>query len=363
MFGLTSNLILWLFTSFSVISVLSVVIFWKHLFKKGFLNFFLRLILLLLCQILIIATLGISFNRSNGFYTSWGDLFGKSVDYSTVAIDSNTSKPLDASILKNAQKSLNGQVIIKDIVKGEKSGISNVVYIVLPRGVVSQIKSGNPIDLTRTKIVEFLAGYPSQPEIWLRSLNISRALVQSEKSNPSTSIIGVIPAVNVAGKEDLECMNFPNGGIQAETWLSTDLHSFVNHRLGISPTRWGLMGVSAGGWCSAMLSIKHEDLFYGAVSIAGYYRPDLAQKTDPTIKLKLEKDYAFTQLEAAMTGKMNMLLIASVEDIFSYKETLNFRASKHPNIDYQYIEIASGGHNARVWISQLVPSINWLKQH
>jgi hypothetical protein len=362
MFELTSNFIFWLFISLSFISVFSLILLWRQLFRKGLMNILMRFLLLALCQILILSTLGIGFNRSNGFYTSWSDLLGKSVDYSSVAIPSNTSNPIDAAILKSAQKSLNGQVIIKQYVTGEKSGISNIVYIVLPRSAVSQIENGKSIDLTNTKVVEFLAGYPSQPEIWMRSLNIAKALANTEQANPGTSIIGVIPAVNVAGKEDLECMNFPNGGIQTETWLTTDLHSFVDHRLGISPTRWGVMGVSAGGWCSAMLSIKHEDLFYGAVSIAGYYRPALSQKTDPAVKLKLDAVYAFPVLEAAMTGKMNMLLIASVDDIYSYQETSKFRALNHANIDYQYIEIASGGHNARVWTSQLGTSLNWLKQ-
>ena len=363
MLGLNSAVTLGLFAALSAASIIFFVLFWQKLFRKGILNFIFRLLLLMLCQILIVSTVGISINRSNGFYSSWADLMGKTIDYSSVAIASNVTTTLDAAILDSGQKSLDGQVIIREIVKGENSGISNVVYMVLPKSVVSRIKSGKPIDLKTTKVVEFLAGYPSQPEIWFRSLNIAKALAAAEKANPGMSIIGVIPAVNIAGKQDLECMNFPNGGPQTETWLSTDLHSFVDHRLGISPIRWGLMRVSTGGWCSAMLSVKHEDLFYGAVSIAGYYRPALSKKTDPLVKAQLEKDYSFPELEAGMTGRMDMLLITSVGDIYSFHETQKFRLVKHPKIAYQYIEIPTGGHNARVWISHLGVAIEWLKQH
>jgi len=363
MLELTSGLTLWLFIAISFLATISLTLFWQKLFRKGFLNFFGRLLLLILCQILILSTVGIGINRSNGFYSSWSDLMGKPVDFSATAISSNQATTLDTSILEGASKAQGGQLILKEIVKGQNSGISNVVYLVLPKSAVSSIRNGKPIDMTRTKVVELLAGYPSQPEIWLRSLNIAQALADSQKANPGISIIGVIPAVNVAGKEDLECMNFPNGGIQTETWLSTDLHSFVNRRLGIAPSRWGLMGVSTGGWCSAMLSIKHEDLFSAAVSIAGYYRPALNKKTDPVAKLQLEKDYEFSKLEQAMTGTMDMLLIASVGDIYSFRETSKFRALPHPTINYQYIEIASGGHNARVWISQLGGALDWLKKH
>ena len=352
-----------MFAIISFLVLLMTVAYWKKIYKVGISNFFLRLFVILLCQLLLLTTVALSINRSNGFYSSWDDLMGKTVDYSAVAASSFKTTSLSPSILKGGQTSLAGQVILKEIVKGEQSGIANVVYLVLPKVIVDQIKSGKPINLESTKLVEFLAGYPSQPEIWLRSLNIAKALAASEKAMPGISIIGVIPAVNVAGNEDLECMNFPNGGVQTETWLTTDLHTFVNHRLGISTTQWGLMGVSTGGWCSAMLSIKHEDLFYGAVSIAGYYRPALSKKTDPVVKAQLVEEYAFSKLESAMVGRMQMLLIASAGDTYSFKETSNFRASNHPSIDYTYIEIASGGHNARVWISQLSGALAWLKNH
>jgi len=361
MFGLTNVITLWLFASITATYVLLLILFWQKLFRHGLPNLLLRLLLLALCQILVVSTVGISINRSDGFYSSWTDLVGITKDFSAVATTSSESTILNASILDNGQNSFDGQVIIKDIVRGEQSGISNVVYIVLPKDVVYRIKNSKPIDLRRTRIVELLAGYPAQPEFWMKSLNIARALATAEKVNPGISIIGVIPAVNVAGKHDLECMNFPNGGVQTETWLSTDLHSFVSHRLGISTAKWGLMGVSTGGWCSVMLSIKHADLFYGAVSIAGYYRPALAKKIDPSIRLILNKEYVLPQLENAMTGRLYMLLIASKSDSFSFNETKKFLAMEHPSIQCEYIEIALGGHNARVWMSQLAAAIDWLK--
>jgi len=361
MFGLTSAITLWFFASISVVTILLLVIFWQKLFRSGFSNLLLRFFLLVICQILIVSTVGISINKSNGFYSSWSELMGKATDYSGVATTLSDSKILDASILNGAQNSFDGQVIVRDIVKGEKSGISNVVYIVLPKKVVSKIKTGKPIDLRRTRIVEFLAGYPAQPEFWIRSLNISQELAAAEKANPGISLIGVIPAVNVAEKHDLECMNFPNGGVQTETWLSTDLHSYISHRLGITSTKWGLMGVSTGGWCSAMLSIKHTDLYYGAVSIAGYYRPSLAKKINQAIRQILNQEYALPKLEKAMSAKMDMLLIASKGDLFSFNETNKFLALDHPSINLQYKEIPSGGHNARVWISQIPVALDWLK--
>ncbi len=363
MLGLTSNPTFYLSATLSLLLVFILVLLWQKLFRKGLLNLLSRLLLLLLCQVLILATVGLAINRSNGFYSSWGDLTGKTVDLSNVAISSNESATIDAAILKGSKKSVGGQVIIKDVVKGQKSGVSSLVYIVLPKSVVDKIISGKPIDLKNTKIVEFLAGFPSQPEVWFKSLNIANALVASEKDNPDVSIIGVFPSVNVAGKEDLECMNFPNGGVQTETWLTSDIHSYVDHRLGISPVRWGVIGASTGGWCSAMLSIKHEDLFYGAVSIAGYYRPALLKTTGPVVRAKLSEEYSFTQLEPAMSGKMDMLLITSIGDTYSFNETSRFRAVIHPKINYQYIELTSGGHNPKVWISQFGIAFNWLKLH
>lgn len=362
MLQLDSVTTLWAFAISSLILLFALLIFWRQIYRRSFLNFLLRLFLLVLCQVLILSTAGIAINRGNGFYSSWSDLFGKTEDYSAVTVSSDKSEKLNKSFLSGAEKAVNGQLILKEYVKGKQSGVSNLVYLILPKGVVANVRSGKPVDMSRTRIVEFLAGYPSQPEIWFRSLDIAKALAESEKSNPGVSVIGVIPAVNVAGSTDLECMNFPNNGIQTESWLSTDLHDFVNRKLGISPVRWGVMGVSAGGWCSAMLAVKREDLYYGAVSIAGYYRPALSKKTDPLVKSQLEKQYDFSKLESEMTGSTKMLLVASFGDIYSYKETKKFMAIQHPNIDYQYIEIKSGGHNARVWISQLGTALGWLKR-
>ena len=363
MFQLDSVVTLWISLSLTLATTFSIVIFWRKILRWGILNFLTRFLLLIMCQILLVISVGLSINRTNGFYSSWGDLFGQGVDYSAVAVASTSATKVDLAVLKVAQKSINGQVIIKEIVHGKNSGISNVVYLVLPKSAVTSIENGTAIDMNKTKVVEFFVGYPSQPENWLRSLDLTKALAISEKANPGFSIIGVIPTVNVAGVQDLECMNFPKPGVQTETWLTTDVRTFVNNRLGILPTRWGVIGVSTGGWCAAMLSIKHEDLFYGAVSIAGYYRPALSKNTDPRVKAQLEVKYDFPTLESAMTGKMDMLLIASVGDIYSFAETKKFRALSHSNINYQYIELPSGGHNARVWISQLGPSLAWLKQH
>ena len=359
MLELDSPVTLWISILVSVLAIFFVAIFWQQLYKRTFPNFLYRLFVLILCQILILISAGLVINRSNGFYASWNDLFGKGTDYSKVATSTSANSKIDAKFLRSAEITPYGQAIVKEIVKGEKSGISNIVYLVIPRSAVANIENGQPIEMANTKVIELLAGYPSQPEIWFRALDIAKAMDRAEKSNPGVSLIGVIPAVNVAGKADLECMNFPNNGIQTETWLTTDVRNFVNRRLGISPARWGVMGVSTGGWCSAMLSIKHEDLFASAISIAGYYRPALAKSTDPAVAAQLVKDYDFAKLQAAMTGKMNMLLITSKGDRYSYRETTKFQALSHPNINYQYKEIATGGHNARVWISQLGFALNW----
>jgi predicted esterase len=363
MFDISSIFVLGIFTSLSITFFIVIVLFWKKLFRPGLVNLVCRIFLLALCQLLIVSTVGITINRSNGFYSSWSDLFGISTNYAKDAKTASFVKIPDSTLIRSSQVAAAGQRIIKDIVHGENSGISNVVYIILPKNVADSLALNQPIDMSKTKIVELLVGYPSIPENWLRSLNITKALARAETDNPGNSIIGVIPAVNVAGSTDLECMNFPDGGVQAETWLTSDLHAYVNKRLGIPPIRWGLMGVSTGGWCAAMLSLKHEDMYYGAVSIAGYYRPLLDSGTRKSVKAQLEASYAFPKLENQMTSTTNMLLITSAKDYFSYAETKLFREQQQKNINYQYIELAEGGHNARVWISQLGVALQWLHNH
>jgi Na+-transporting NADH:ubiquinone oxidoreductase subunit NqrE len=75
---------------------LFLTIFWHRLHKPGFANHLGRFLILLLCQVLAMATIGIQVNRANGFYESWNDLFGTSSGYTQGIAASNLISPLQS---------------------------------------------------------------------------------------------------------------------------------------------------------------------------------------------------------------------------------------------------------------------------
>lgn len=361
--GLTDGLTLFVSSFFAVSLTLFVVIYWKKIYRRTFSNLIMRLLIIVLCQALALVSIGLQVNRSNGFYESWNDLFGTSSNYSSNATTTGSMAKITKAELAKADKLPFHSKLVRDVITGLKSQVSNVVYIDLPQTAVSEIAHKIPLDSNRYRVVEFLTGFPSQPLMWVKVLKIDRVLAMYNQSHVGNEIIGVFAEINLAGHYDLECMNLPNGRPAAETWLSTDMHSYLSTRLGMTDSRWGIMGVSTGGWCAAMLSMRHPDLYSAAASIAGYYRPALP-RTDPiALQNEMIKKYDFDKAEALLTQKQKLYITASLGDIYSIRETKKFLAKQHPNLAITYKELPSGGHNAGVWISLIPGALDWLQRN
>ena len=158
-------------------------------------------------------------------------------------------------------------------------------------------------------------------------------------------------------------MNLPGKRPAAETWLSSDMHAYLSSRLGIEDARWGVMGVSTGGWCAAMLSVRHPNLYSAAVSIAGYYRPALPLSDPKALQDAMTAKYDFDKAEAALTQTQKLYITASLGDKYSIRETRKFLKKKHPHLAITYKEQPSGGHNSRVWISLIPSAFDWLQRN
>lgn len=358
-FQLTSGLTQGLFIFVSALSILLILLWWNKLYRRGFLNLIMRFLLLVLVLLMSISSLGVSINRSQGFYSSWSDMFGSTNSYSVTAIPAKNIKVLNSAFLKNAKPIGKDLYLLKEIITGKDSLVSNVVYLILPSQVVQLLKAGKTLNAVDYQVTEFLSGFPSQPEMWFKALRIEEDISTYNATHPH-KIIGVIPQINVAGTTDLECMNFGNGQPDAETWLTSDLHSYLSLRLGITDTKWVVAGVSTGAWCAAMFAIGQPSLYEGALSIAGYFRPALPL-TDPiALQNAMKSKYDVATMESKLTTPVPMYIVASLGDVYSIRETTRFLAKPHPLLDINYHEIASGGHNPRVWKPTILPGLEWI---
>ena len=353
--GLTQFLFIFLATSVTIF----VLLFWDKIHRKGILNLVYRTITLILIILLTISSLAISVNKSQGFYSSWTDFFGGTRDFSAAAITSDNLKILDSSFLKKTQPISGNLHLLKEIIRGKKSHVSNIVYLILPSSAVQELKAGKNLNAHDYQVVEFLTGFPSQPEMWFKALKVEEDITAYNAIH-SRKIIGVIPQINIAGKVDLECMNFENGQPDAETWLTEDMHSYISRRLGLADSQWISVGVSTGAWCAAMFAIRHPNLYSGALSIAGYYRPALPLKDPIELQRAMIAKYDVKEMESRLVSPVPIFIVASLGDVYSIRETKRFLAKPHPMLKINYHEISSGGHNPRVWKSQILPGLTWL---
>ena len=361
--GLTDVLTLYIFAALTLISTGAIVLFWRILGGTGLGKGLLRFTAIVLSQVLLLVTVGIQINRSNDFYASWSDLFGTSSAYVAQAKHAGTIGLIDKKDLLGGIPIAGKGLLVHDVISEKDSGVSNSVYIALSSEAVKSLKRNKALEARKYRVVEFLTGFPSQPLMWVSVLRIDHQLAAFNEKNPQHQIIGIFPQVNVAGHYDLECMNLPHDKPAAETWLSSDMHSFINSRIGTLPLRWGVMGVSTGGWCAAMLSTRHPDLYSAAVSIAGYYRPALPLSYPVALQRKMTVKYNFAQSEANLSRTIPLYLTASVKDVYSFRETSKFLAMSHPHLKITYKELSEGGHNSRVWVSLIPAAFNWLQRN
>lgn len=340
-------------------SFVAVLLFWPKIYRKGFINLFIRFLILLLVLVFSLSSIAISINKSQGFYSSWTDLLGTSQNYKSVAVSNANLVRVDSKFLKSARLIGKDLYLVKDVITGKESKVSNVVYLLLPAKAVHALKSGIALNASDYKVTELLTGFPSQPEMWFKSLKVEEE-ISAFNATHAKPIIGVIPQINIAGHYDLECMNLDNGKPDAETWLTVDMHTYLSTRLGLSDSRWMAMGVSTGAWCASMFAIKHPDSYSGAVSIAGYYRPALPLTDSIALQNAMIAKYDVAKMEAKLTSPVPIYMVASLGDKYSIRETTRFLAKPHPLLNVKYVEIASGGHNPRVWKSSILPGLEWL---
>ena len=360
--GLTDGLTVLLFSLAAIGLTLFAVLAWKKIYRPTFINFLLRLLIIVLCQVLVLISVGLEANRQNGFYESWNDIFGTSSNYSKSAATVGAAADINKSQLVNADKLSQGSVLLRDVITGKQSHVSNVVYMDLPSAAVSDISKKIPLDPKRYRVVEFLTGFPSQPLMWVKTLSLDKVLARYNQEHVGHEIIGIIPQVNIAGHYDLECMNLPGKRPAAETWLTQDMHSYLATRLGMQDSKWGVMGVSTGAWCAAMLSMRHPELYSAAASIAGYYRPALPAADPTALQNEMNAAYDLAKSEASLRKTQNLYITASLGDRYSITETRRFLAEKHPHLAVTYRELKSGGHHAQVWAPLLPDALTWLER-
>ncbi len=115
-------------------------------------------------------------------------------------------------------------------------------------------------------VVVFMFGQPGSPDTFLARESLDALARQHHGLAP---IVVVADQLGSPGQDTL-CLNTPTYG-NVETYIDTDVVSWVRHHLNVSPLRsaWTVAGFSNGAQCAVSFAAKHPETWGNLVSISG----------------------------------------------------------------------------------------------
>jgi len=354
--SLGTEITFWILTFVALVATVS---FWHKFSAINWKTITTRISLILLIQILALASMGVTINRYGEFYDSWSDLFGAQAQYQRIALSPTTLSQFSQKDLAAATRTQGGSLIFREVIQGQNSHISNVVYVVASPKIAKSLLSPLHTVGSNYQVVELFPGTPGVPQTWIGTLGGITTMENLENAGQIPPTIAVIPAINVEPGQDTECMDF-EGGAQVETWITTDMLRFMQTFMGIDNRPWAAFGYSTGGWCAAEVAVLHQDQYSKGVALAGYFDPLL-----PIGLSKREKNYLsarYDLINHLMTGPRNtrIMIISSVKDRFSNGAAQRFMKGANGLIPIKYVPIPTGGHNIGVWKPFVASGFLWI---
>ncbi|HZQ28559.1 MAG TPA: alpha/beta hydrolase-fold protein [Acidimicrobiales bacterium] len=122
-------------------------------------------------------------------------------------------------------------------------------------------------------VLELLHGTPGSPNDWTRGAGIDVMVDEWAGRHAGVAPIVVMPDVNGSFTADTECTDGVAGN--AESYLAVDVPAWTIASLGASPDRasWAIGGLSEGGFCSVLLSLRHADRYATSLDFGGLDEP------------------------------------------------------------------------------------------
>ncbi|HVW33952.1 MAG TPA: alpha/beta hydrolase-fold protein, partial [Acidimicrobiia bacterium] len=108
-------------------------------------------------------------------------------------------------------------------------------------------------------VLMMLTGTPSLVSDWTRAAHADQIADDYAAAHHGWAPIMVFPDPNGSDLGDTECVDSPQG--RAETYLTEDVPAAVVSLFGAAPPQWAVAGLSEGGMCAALLTLRHPEVF------------------------------------------------------------------------------------------------------
>jgi S-formylglutathione hydrolase FrmB len=127
----------------------------------------------------------------------------------------------------------------------------------------------------RLPVIVLLAGTPGLTSDWTRAAFADRTADSYAAAHGGLAPILVLADHNGSNLGDSECVDGPRGA--AESYLTIDVPRFVmeHFQTATGGNHWAVAGLSEGGTCAVMLSLRHPDVFGTFGDFSGDLAPNM----------------------------------------------------------------------------------------
>jgi enterochelin esterase-like enzyme len=150
---------------------------------------------------------------------------------------------------------------------------------------------------------------------------------------------------------DPECANTFDGREKMDDFMGVTVPAYVDahYRTIATPAARAIMGMSEGGYCAAILTLHHPDIFGSAISFSGYYTAGAAGigtkppfGDDPALINADSPTYQATCLSSSVTPNLYFVLVAQTSQDFYGSQAEEFaKILDDAGIKYYFIHANS----------------------
>jgi enterochelin esterase-like enzyme len=218
----------------------------------------------------------------------------------------------------------------------------------------------------RYPVFYLLHGAPGISLDWLRGGRVDVVMDRLLGRHVIEPFIVVLPDVNGGYGRDTECEDIPNGP-QVQTYLTVDVVRWIDSHFRTIADRSARVigGLSSGGYCALNLSLRHQDVFSGAVSSSGFLSPERNGYTgnlfghDRAALLRNSPSVYLPTIPIRRPFGV-YLDVGRREQVSRVQSELAARLLERRGIPTELRVDPRGGHNFSSWRNDLLFSLPWV---
>ncbi len=207
-------------------------------------------------------------------------------------------------------------------------------------------------------VIVLLTGVPGSPSDWLHGEHFLQTMDDFAGRHKGITPVVILADHNSNFANDTECVDSSHGNV--ETYLTVDLPSYIksNFRVSASPNNWALGGLSEGGMCAAMLTLRHQTVYHHFLDMSGDPLPFLSpsSQTLPILfngSRKAQREHNIDWLlqnRPVSSGVTGQFLIGGDDSpslIHNMRKTYSLAVKTGMPVSFKIIP--NEGHNAKAW--------------